>query len=253
MTSTTYIKYELLRTVRNKRSFIFSLIFPIIMYFLLAGPNRHNHNFGGTKNNPTHLFAPQYYMLGLLAFGAMIAAMSGGGRISAERAVGWNRQLRITPLTPRMYFRTKVLTSYLMAAISIVLLYASGLALGVRIHPFDIWFRMTGFVLVALVPFAALGIGLGHLLTSDAMGPALGGITSLFAFLGGTWFPITGHGFFVTLCKALPSYWLTQAGHVGYGGSTDPWGGHGWLVIGVWSAVCVAFALWAYRRDTGRA
>ena len=252
MSTATYVKFEMLRTVRNKRSFIFSLIFPLIMYFLLAAPNRDNHNFGGTKSSPTHIFAPQYYMLGLLAFGSMIAVMSGGARIAAERAVGWNRQLRLTPLTPRMYFRAKILTGYLMAAVSIVLLYASGIALGVRIHPFDNWLRMTGLVLVALAPFAALGIALGHLLTNDSMGPAMGGITSLFAFLGGTWFPITGSGFFVQLCKTLPSYWLTQAGRIGFGGSTDPWGTRGWLTIAAWAAACTVFAMWAYRRDTGR-
>jgi ABC-2 type transport system permease protein len=252
MAGATYVKYELLRTVRNKRSFIFSLIFPLLMYFLLAGPNKDNHNFGGTKAHPTHLFAPQYYMLGLLAFGSMIAVLSGGARIAAERQVGWNRQLRITPLSPRTYFRAKVLTGYLMAVASIVLLYASGIALGVRIHPFDNWFKMTALVLVALIPFAGLGIALGHLLTSDSMGPAMGGITSLFAFLGGTWFPITGSGLYVDLCKALPSYWLTQAGRIGLGGTSDPWGTRGWVTIAVWAVACTAFARWAYRRDTGR-
>jgi ABC-2 type transport system permease protein len=252
MSSATYVKFELLRTVRNRRSFIFSLIFPLIMYFLLAAPNRHNHNFGGTASNPTHIFAPQYYMLGLLAFGTMIAVLSCGARIATERAAGWNRQLRLTPLSPRMYFRAKILTGYLMAVIAIILLYASGIALGVRIHPFDNWLRMTGLVLVALIPFAALGIAIGHLMTPDSIGPAMGGITSLFAFLGGTWFPITGHGFFQDLCKALPSYWLTQAGHIGFGGTTDPWGSRGWLTIAVWAVACGAFAMWAYRRDTGR-
>jgi ABC-2 type transport system permease protein len=252
MSSATYVKFELLRTVRNKRAFIFSLIFPLIMYFLLAAPNRNNHNFGATKAHPTHIFAPQYYMLGLLAFGSMIAVMSSGARIAAERAVGWNRQLRLTPLTPRTYFRAKILTGYLMAAVSIALLYASGIALGVRIHPFDNWLRMTVLVLVALVPFAALSIALGHLLTNDAMGPAMGGITSLFAFLGGTWFPITGHGLFVEFCKALPSYWLTQAGQIGLGGARDPWGARGWLTIAAWAVACGAFAMWAYRRDTAR-
>jgi ABC-2 type transport system permease protein len=139
-----------------------------------------------------------------------------------------------------------------MAAASIVLLYASGIALGVRIHPVENWFRMTGLVLVAIAPFAALGIALGHLLTNDSMGPAMGGIISLFAFLGGTWFPITGHGFFVAFCKALPSYWLTQAGHIGFGATDDPWGTRGWLTIAVWAAAGTAFARWAYRRDTGR-
>lgn len=252
MSSATYVKYEMLRTIRNRRSFIFSLIFPLIMYFLLAGPNKDNHNFGGTKANPTHLFAPQYYMLGLLAFGSMIAVMSGGARIAGERSVGWNRLLRLTPLSPRMYLRAKILTGYLMAAASIVLLYASGIALGVRIHPFANWFEMTGLVLVALVPFAALGIALGHLLTVDSMGPAMGGITSLFAFLGGTWFPITGSGFFVQVCKLLPSYWLTRAGQVGYGGDSDPWGARGWLTVVAWAVACGAFAMWAYRRDTAR-
>jgi ABC-2 type transport system permease protein len=251
MSSATYVKFELLRTIRSKRSFIFSLIFPLVMYFLLAGPNRNHHNFGGTKANPTHIFAPQYYMLGLLAFGSMIAVMSAGGRIAAERQVGWNRQLRLTPLSSRAYFRAKILTGYLMAAVSVALLYASGIALGVRI-PFDNWLRMTGLVFVALVPFAALGIALGHLLTIDSLGPAMGGITSLFAFLGGTWFPITGGGFFVGLCKVLPSFWLVRAGQIGLGGETDPWGPRGWLTIVAWALACAAFAMWAYRRDTAR-
>jgi ABC-2 type transport system permease protein len=248
MTSATYVKYELLRTIRNRRAFIFALIFPLIMYFLLAGPQRHNKDFVSKAG----VGAPQYYMIGLLAFGSMIAVMSSGARIAAERAVGWNRQLRLTPLSPRAYFRAKILTGYLMAATSIVLLYASGIVLGVRIHPAGNWVPMTALVLVALVPFAALGIALGHLLTVESMGPAMGGITSLFAFLGGTWFPITGHGFFVEFCKALPSYWLTRAGQIGLGSHSDPWGARGWLTIAAWAVACGAFAMWAYRRDTGR-
>lgn len=252
MSAATYAKFELLRTVRNKRSFIFSLIFPLVMYFLLAGPNRNNHNFTGTAAHPTHIFAPQYYMLGLLAFGSMIAVLSIGARIAAERSVGWNRLLRLTPLSPRTYFRTKVLTGYLMAACSIVLLYACGLILDVRM-PIENWLRITGFVLVGLIPFAALGVALGHLLTIDSMGPAMGGITSLFAFLGGTWFPITGNGGFAQFCKCLPSYWLTQAGRIGtLGVGNDPWGSRGWITAGIWAVACAAFAMWAYGRDTAR-
>lgn len=248
MTSATYVKYELLRTVRNRRSFIFSLIFPLIMYYLIAAPKRHDASI----LRDTGVSKAQYFMVGLLAFGAMIAVMSSGARIAAERAVGWNRQLRLTPLTPREYFSAKILTGYLMAVTSMLLMYAAGLSLGVRIHPFDDWLRMTALVLVALIPFAALGIALGHLLTVDAMGPAMGGLVSLFAFLGGTWFPITGSGFFVNFCKTLPSYWLTRAGQIGLGGHSDPWGGRGWLTIAAWAVGFAGFAMWAYRRDTAR-
>ena len=251
MTTLTYTRYELLRVVRNKQSVIFSLIFPIVMYFLLAGPNRDNHNFGGTKQHPTGLFAPQYYMVGLLAFGAMVAVLSGGARIAAERTIGWNRMLRLTPLTPRNYLRTKVLTGYLMAIAGLVLLYAAGISLGVRLD-ISQWLEMTGLVLIALIPFAALGIALGHLVNDDAAGPALGGGVSLFAFLGGTWFPITGSGLFAQFCQLLPSYWLVRAGHVGLGDS-DPWGPKAWIVIAVWSIAGAVLAMWAYRRDTRRA
>ena len=59
-------------------------------------------------------------MVGLAAFGTMNAMLSAGARIAGERAVGWNRQLRITPLSTRTYFRAKVLTGYLMAATTLV-------------------------------------------------------------------------------------------------------------------------------------
>jgi ABC-2 type transport system permease protein len=251
MSTLTYTRYEMLRLVRNRQSMIFSLIIPLVFYFALAAPNKDNHNFGGTKAQPTGLFAPQYYMVGLLAFGTMVAVFSGGARIAAERTIGWNRMLRLTPLTPGKYLRTKVLTGYLMAIIGIVLLYASGVSLGVRLD-FGQWVEMTALVLVALIPFAALGIAMGHLLNDDAIGPAVGGGVSLFAFLGGTWFPITGSGFFTQFCQLLPSYWLVQAGHVGLGAGT-PWDLKAWLVIAVWSVAGAVFAMWAYRRDTRRA
>jgi ABC-2 type transport system permease protein len=251
MSTLTYTRFELLRTVRNRQAFLFTVAFPIIMYLLLAGPNRNNHNFAGDATHHTGLFAPQYYMVGLLGFGAMIAVLSSGARIAAERTIGWNRQLRLTPLTAGQYLRTKISTGYLLALVTIVLLYIAGIAMGVRL-PLSSWLHMTALIIIALVPFAALGIGAGHLLKDDAAGPAMGGSVSLFAFLGGTWFPITGGGFFVNFCQLLPSYWLVQAGHIGLG-SHNPWGVKAWAVIAVWSAAATVFAAWAYRRDTRRA
>jgi ABC-2 type transport system permease protein len=179
----------------------------------------------------------------------MVAVMSSGPRIAAERTLGWNRQLRITPLSPRNYLRTKVLTGYVLAVITVVLLYASGIALGVRL-PAAQWAEMTGLVLLGLIPFAALGIALGHLLNDDAAGAAIGIGTSLFAFLGGTWFPITG-GVFQKICELLPSWWLVQAGRIGLGAG-NPWGAEAWIVIAAWAVGCAALAGWAYRRDTRR-
>src|SRR5262249_26594376 len=59
-----YLKYELLRTVRNRRFFFFSLAFPLVLYFLIAGPNRNESDIGGSG-----LSAPLYFMVSLAAFG----------------------------------------------------------------------------------------------------------------------------------------------------------------------------------------
>jgi two-component system sensor histidine kinase DesK len=133
-----------------------------------------------------------------------------------------------------------VLTSYLMALVSIALLYIAGVSYGVRIDPLGRWFEMTGLILVGLAPFIALGVLAGHLLTIDSMGPALGGGSAFFGFLGGQWFPLPDHGVLHYVGEAIPSYWLTQASHVGIGGNA--WGGLGWGVIIVWTAVLAALA-----------
>lgn len=245
MTAASFTRYELTRMLRNRRFFVFSLGFPLLLYFLIATPNRHETDLGGSG-----ISAPLYFMIGLAAFGAMNGVMGTGARIAAERVIGWNRQLRITPLSARVYFRAKILSAYATAGMTIALLYGSGAALGVRLS-LPTWLEMTGLLLVGLVPFVALGLLLGHLVNADAIGPAIGGMTALFGFFGGVWFPISGGSLLHDVALALPSYWLVQASRVGVGG--DGWGATAWLVVAVWTTTLVGLARWAYRRDTQRA
>lgn len=244
MSTRSYTRYELLRTLRNRRFFVLSLGFPLVLFFLIAAPQRNNHSLAGTG-----ISAPLYYMIGMVSFGTMSGMLSAGARIAAERAVGWNRQLRISPLSTRAYLRAKVLTAYMMALLTILVLYASGAALGVSL-PAGRWLQMTLLILVALVPFAALGIAAGHMLTPDSIGPAVGGGVGVLAFLGGTWFPIPSSGFLHDVAQILPSYWLVQASHVALGG--HPWPAKAWAVIGFWTVVLALLARRAFRHDTGR-
>lgn len=244
MNALHYTRYELLRTIRNRRFFILSFGFPLVIYLLTAAPNRHVHDFGGTG-----LSLPLYTMIGWASFGTMSAMVACGARIAAERQAGWTRQLRISPLSPRAYFRTKVLTAYMVALVSLSMLYLAGAALGVSLSAGG-WLGMTGLILVGLIPFAALGILLGHLLTPDSIGPAMGGGVALLGLLGGIFFPLGNHGFLPGLARYLPSYWLVQASHVGVGGSG--WSAKGWIVIAAWTAALSVLAARAYRRDTGR-
>lgn len=245
MSTMAYTRYELLRAFRNKRFFFFSLGFPLLLYFITAAPNRDETNLQGTG-----LSAPLYFMVSMASWGTMTAMLGTGARIAGEREVGWNRQLRISPLRPFAYLRAKVAISYLMAGLAIALLYTSGAILGVRL-PAGEWLAMTGLILVGLIPFAAAGIFMGHKLNTDTIGPALGGGTAILALVSGTWFPLDESGFLHDVAVDLPSYWLVQANRVALGG--EGWPLRGWVVVAVWSVVMTALAARAYRGDTGRA
>ena len=244
MITGTYMRYELLRTFRNRRFFVLSLGFPLVLFFTIAAPNRGVRDLAGSG-----VGAPLYYMVGMASFGTMSAMLSSGARIATERAAGWTRQLRISPLSPRAYFRAKLITAYAMALVSMLALFLAGASLAVSL-PASQWLSMAGLILAGLVPLAALGIVLGHLLTPDAIGPAVGGTVSLLALLGGTWFPL-GHGSFLyQLARFLPSYWIVQASHVALGGR--PWPALAWGVIAAWTALLALAAVGVYRRDGGR-
>jgi ABC-2 type transport system permease protein len=108
---------------------------------------------------------------------------------------------------------------------------------------------MTALIIVGLMPFAALGILLGHLLNVDSVGPVIGGSVSLLALVSGTWFPVA-HGLLHDIGQFLPSYWLVQAGRISLHGRS--WGVEGWAVVIGWTIVLAVLAAFAYRRDTER-
>jgi ABC-2 type transport system permease protein len=237
-----YVRYEVLRTIRNRRFLIFSLVFPLILFLTVAGAHRHARI--------DDIGFPLYYMTGMAAWGAMTSVISAGARIAQERSDGWTRQLRITPLKTSTYFTAKILTGYMMGIFSIVVLALAGTLLGVRLGATG-WLTMLGLLLVGLVPFAVMGIMLGHLISVDSLGPAIGGITAIFALLGGVFGPLVTSGALLTIVKGLPSYWLVQAGKSALLGG-QVWTGEAWIVIAVWSLVLARLAVIVFRRDTAK-
>ena len=243
MNRATYLRYEVLRNFRNWRFIVLTLAFPLVLYFAVAAENRHAM-FNG-------IAFPLYFMAAMATLGTMASVISGGAIIAADRAAGWTRQMRITPLRASTYLRAKVLCGYLRALLTIALLAVAGILLGVRLSAGE-WLTVAGLLLVGLVPFAVLGIIIGHLISTDATAPAVGGIVTLFCLLGGVYgFQIAHSGPMFQIIKALPSFWLVQAGKAAHG-ATD-WPAEGWIVVAVWTAVLVPLAVLAYRRDTSRA
>ena len=242
MNGSTYTRYEVLRSFRNWRFVVLTLAFPLVLYLTVAGANGHVR-FDGT---PFRL----YFMTAMATLGTIAAVVSGGAVIAADRAAGWTRQMRITPLKVGAYFRAKVFCGYLRALLTMVLLGLAGTALGVRLSARE-WLTVVGLLLVGLIPFAVLGVMLGHLISSDAMAPSVGGIVTLFCLLGGVYgFQIAKSGPMFEVIKGLPSFWLAQAGKAVDGGGG--WPAEAWIVLAAWTAALIPLAVLAYRRDTSR-
>lgn len=243
MSGVTHLRYEIVRTFRNRVFYGVTLALPLVLFYAVASGQRDVTHDG--------VSFPLYFMTAMAVYGAMFAVVSPGARIARDRAGGWTRQLRVTPLRARTDVAAKVVTAYLIALPSLVLLYLAGMSLGVRLDAVH-WLAMTGLLLVGLAPFVVLGIAVGYLAPSDALGPAIGGIVVLFALVGGVYgFQLANSGAMFDVMRATPSYWLVQAGHAALGSGS--WPARGWLVIAGWTAALVPVAVLAHRRTASRA
>jgi ABC-2 type transport system permease protein len=243
MSSLTHFRYEILRTVRNRIFLGVTLALPLGLFYGVATGQRHG-TFNGTS-------FPLYFMTAMAVYGAMFAVVSPGARIARDRSRGWTRQIAITPLRARTDVTARVVTAYLLALPTLVLLYLAGASLGVRLSATQ-WLELTGLLLAGIAPFVVMGLILGYLVPVDALTPALGGLVVLFALFGGVYgFQLASSGPLFDVMKGLPSYWLVQAGKTALGGAD--WPAQAWLVLAAWVAVLVPAAVVAFRRSATKA
>ena len=241
MINTTHLRYDILRMYRVPTTVVITMAIPLVVYYAVTPSDRHTH--------PEGIIFALYFMTGMAAYGAMWAAVAPGAHIARDRARGWTRHMHTTPLRTGTYFISKVLTSYLVAIPTLVLLGLAGASLGVRLGATQ-WLEMGGLLLIGLAPFAVMGIIVGHLVSVEAMAPAVAGPVVVFALLGGAFGRLFTGGVGLTIVKLLPSYWLVQAGKSASGGGD--WPAEGWVVVAVWTIVLVPLAVLAYRRATSR-
>ena len=167
-----------------------------------------------------------------------------------DRARGWTRQLRITPLRVRTDYLAKTLAAYLVVLPTLVLVFLAGATLGVRLNVAQ-WLEMSGLLLVGLVPFVLMGLTLGHLIATDALVPVMGWLIVFFALFGGAFGSLFNRGVMLTVVELLPSYWLVHAGAAAR--LHGDWAARGWIVLACWTAAFIPLAIFAYRHDTGAA
>lgn len=240
---TTYLRMEITRLLRNRRVLIFGMLMPVALLLI----------FGRTQDADIDgVPVSAYLMVSMGLFGAMSAAIGSGGSIAVERGLGWNRQLRLTPLTPSRYVAVKVLLSLVMALPPLLVVYAIGaLVLDVRLAATTWLLAGLGSWLGAL-PFAALGVVIGYLAKPDSAQQITGLVYMLLSAFGGLWIPVeTMPRLMRDIAEATPAYWVGQVARspLFHGGLS----GHALLVLAAWTAGLGLLALNRFRADTARA
>lgn len=239
----TWARAEIRRAYRNRKAAVFSLAMPVLFYVFFSSMG--DGDMGG-------LAYAAYLMVGMATFGALGAVFGISGRISAERTSGWNRQLRLTGLSPGAYLLGKTLAGYAVAVPPILVIFTLGATgHGVRM-PAERWALVLLSLALALLPIAAMGIWVGY--TADAGNSSVigGGVYALMSLLGGLWVPADAFPrWLADLTQALPIYWVAAAGRAVLAGGWLGW--HGTAVLVTWTAVLALLAARAFRRDTARA
>lgn len=110
----TYLVTEIRRNFRAPRFLIFVVAFPVLMFLLQA-------NVFTKSSDPDHVQIAAVIMINMMTFGAFAAATNSGARLALERAAGWQRQLRLTPLTGTGYLAYKGISGLLVGLPALIL------------------------------------------------------------------------------------------------------------------------------------
>lgn len=233
----TYLRLDVRRVLRNRRTLVFSVAMPVVFYFV----------FGLGQDGAD---AKAYVMISLAVYGAMVAATSVGASVAVERASGWSRQLRLTPLSPLTYVSTKVLAAGTVALLPVAVEFLVGAVSGARM-------RATAWIVGGLVAwlgslvFASFGLAVGYLLPSENAMQIVGAAMSVLALLGGLFVPLfVFPELMQDIARFTPAYGvgvlarypLTHEGSV-LGAVAN---------VVAWTAVFAGSAALLFRRDTAR-
>ena len=183
----SFLAFELRRVLRSPGVLVWTLAFPVVFY-LVNFANKTN-NAGAERWAGTTWAV--YFMVSMCAWAAIAAASNAGGaRLAAERASGWTRHLRLTPLPSWAYAAGKVLTGAVLALWRSSRCRSSPERPPIPTSPRP---RAATIILacwLGSLPFAALGILVGLAAGTSVAQAAMVGTTLVLDVLGGLLVPL---------------------------------------------------------------
>ncbi|MNH72492.1 ABC-2 family transporter protein [compost metagenome] len=210
---------EILRTIRNRRFIVFSIVMPVMFYFIFTSTQ------GDIKVSGVDWKA--YYLMSMTVFGVIGASINTlSVRFAQERTQGWVRLIRITPLPNGSYVLSKILSQSVINLGTIVLMFLIGhFAKGIDLS-FGEWITCGLWIWIGVLPFMALGTLLGTLKSVEVVQVAANIVYMSLSVLGGLWMPLaTMPKIMQDIAQYLPSYRFGEGAWNVLGGSGPDWTG----------------------------
>ncbi|CAD6009963.1 ABC transporter permease [Agreia sp. COWG] len=247
----TYLRIELARKLRNRRTLFFTLLFPVLMFVIIGYPQR-DEQLTATPLADGGVSVGAYIMVSMAMYGAMMSATQTGASVAVERAQGWSRQLRLTPINPLVNVVIKMIAGLALGLVAVLATYAAGALSGIQLSAAQ-WVvtGVAGWLLAGAV-FTTLGLMVGYMVPGENAAQATSLVIVLLSFLGGLFYPLsTMPDFMQVIAKFTPVYGISQLARA-------PLTGEGFDLAALVNAlVWLAVFLWGtvvfFRRDTKRA
>lgn len=237
---TAFLRFEILRSLRNVRFLVMIIAFPVLLYLIYGK----QHGVAGGLEVATLL------MVSMAVWSGMGSAMfATGPQLARERQSGWMRQLRVSPISAPRWFAAKLIQGVLLIVPGFALLIAMGLAYG-HVHLAASRIGVLAAVLVlGVVPFCVLGVVIGLVFDGQTAQVAQMLTMLVLAFLGGIFIPWSNlpHAMQI-IGKALPSYHLAQLGWNAAAGRAL--GASHIAVLAAWAAGLGLVAIWRWRQES---
>jgi ABC-2 type transport system permease protein len=236
-----FTRLEITRVLANRRYLMFVGVFPVFFYLLWTNI--------GLQGDPSDAEAYATFLLVSIAtYGAIGGALQVSATVARERASGWTRQLRVTPLPPVAYVLAKLLASFVTSLPALVLVSAAGILINHVALPTATWVELIGLLAVAMLPFAALGVLIGLTIEPENVQIAVMALYFALAIAGGLWVPLSFMPDLVaSIGQYLPSYRAADLGWTLVSGTPIDLADVAWLAG--YTALLAGLVAWAYRHQ----
>lgn len=176
-------RIEMIRMLRNPYYLFWSLAMPIVFYIVFT-------KIFNVETPDKDLWAA-HYLMSMTVFSVMGSSiMTMGIRLVEERSQGWTHYMRITPLSDVAYFSAKMFGQTIVHVFSVIVIFTAGILFnGVRL-PLEEWVFSAFWILLASMPFLALGALVGTMKRVDTAIGISNVLYLLLAITGGLWMPI---------------------------------------------------------------